>query len=168
MEYNYNYQLQSEVIKRLDQIRDDSNLTHYVFKFKNFNHIKTFRFRMRQSLNAIRNNFGITNKEFKYVGVIETSSLFTKKESLFEADIHDTGLHIHLVVSSPKDITHKCIRDYIVSELTRLIVSKDSSIDLLYGREEIYIYDKDGYDKYITKQFNMDRTMEFVVTNLKS
>ncbi|MDG1037123.1 MAG: hypothetical protein P8O87_09825 [Crocinitomicaceae bacterium] len=162
----YNYKLQSEVLNRLNQIKKDSNLNYFVFDVSNFSHHPTLRFRVKQSLNKIRNHYGITNNELKYVGIIETSSKLSKKEYLFDEDIIDMGLHIHLFVSSPLTIDYETIKEYISTGIKRSIMSKGSEIGLWVGDDKIDIYDPINFFSYHTKQFSIDRSMEFVVTNL--
>lgn len=162
----FNYKLQSEVLNRLHQIKKDPNLNYFVFDVSNFSHHPTLRFRVKQSLNKIRNHYGVTNDELKYVGIIETSSKLSKKEYLFDEDIIDLGLHIHLFVSSPKSIDNKTIKDFICSGLERNITSKSPEIKLWVGDDKFDMYDIGNFFKYHTKQFSIDRSMEFVITNI--
>lgn len=162
----YNEKLKTEVLKKMYRLKDVPNLYYFVFEFKEFNHHKTLKFRIRQSLNNIRNFYGVTNKEFKYIGVIETSSKFTKEEYLFDENIDDVGLHIHLFVSSPEQIKSEMVRDTITHFIKRHITSKNEEISLWVGDDVIEIYERRDFFEYHTKQLSIDRGKDFIVTNM--
>lgn len=161
----YNYRLQSYIQTKFNSIKEDRYLNYFVFKLSNYSNLKSFRYCIKKSMRDIRNSNYLTNRDIKYLGVIETSSLLTKQDNLFEPDIIDLGLHIHLFVSSSVKFEYDFIRYPIVNTIGNHIISKYPKVSLWVGNELNEMYDLDKFILYHSKQFCSLRNEEFIIVN---
>ena len=163
----YNYKLQSDLVRKFNKMKNNVGIFYYTIKLNNYTCIKSFRFHVKKVLRDIRNQNMITNKEMKYIGVFETSSQLTKTNRLFEENIIDIGLHIHLFVSVPRWFTYETIRFPLVNRIDNHIMKRNSKVSMWIGDEKTDFDDIDRFVLYHTKQFQDTRSKEFILSNLK-
>lgn len=166
---NYNYKLQSSVKKKLNHLRDKDNkkLFYYTFKIKNLVNHKSITFVLKKVFRDLFKQYILQKKDLEYLGVIETSSKLSRPSSLFEEDIIDLGLHLHLFVSVPNYFTYDTVRFLMVKSFGDYLIRKKTNLNLLIGEERTSFYDFDKFSYYHTKQFFRTRSNEFVVSNIK-
>lgn len=163
----YNYQLQTLFFKKFKVIENSPTLYYYTIKLNNSSNLKQFRFVIKKSLRDIRNEYYLTDKQFKYLGVFETREQLGYSNYLFEEEIKDLGLHIHLFVSPPKWVPYESIRYSLVKNIGQYIMKNQNKISLLIGNEKTEYFDIKSFSKYHSKQF-WDRNKDFIISNINT